>query len=397
VTSTLADFGEMIGADRSLAYDHHGNPGIAFFDEVGSDLRYARRVPGVGWVHAAIDTVGIVGSQPSLAYDRYERPAISYYDTTLADLKYARLVGGAWMLETIDPIGDLGFDNSLAFDLLGRPAIAYSDDTATSLKYVMDTDGDFSLADEAPVTVVDEFVEGWFASLVFDSRNRPMIAHYDNTNDNLRFSVEEPGIGWVTTTVDSTGDTGSHASIAIDPDTGFPVIAYRDTTNADLRYAAWDGDSWNLTTVDATGSVGREPSLAFDPADGNPAIAYYDTTNTDLKLAWHDGSTWQTQTVDAVGAVGRTPSLAFNDYGSGFPSIAYFDNGAGGIGQLFFIEDPPAPAVPEPTGVMLLVTWALIFKRVRDGTLRTISATRQRNMMTSANCGRTSPTPRFLT
>ena len=78
---------------------------------------------------------------------------------------------------------------------------------------------------------------------------------------------------------------------------------------------------------------GVYPSLAFDPADGNPAIAYCDITNGDLKLAWHDGSTWQTQTVDAVGNVGCTPSLAFNDYGSGFPSIAYFDNGSGGTGH----------------------------------------------------------------
>ena len=166
---------------------------------------------------------------------------------------------------------------SLAFDLLGRPAIAYYDITNTSLKYVQDTDGDFSLVDETPVTVVNQFSEGWYASLVFDPLNRPMIAHFDNTNDDLRFSVQEPGIGWVTTTVDSTGSTGWYPSIAIDPDTGFPAIAYYDSTNTDLRYAAWDGDAWNPTTVDATGIVGAYPSLAFDPADGNPAIAYYDT------------------------------------------------------------------------------------------------------------------------
>ena len=205
VTSTLADYVDMVGADRSLAYDHHGNPGIAFFDDVVDDLRYARRVPGVGWVHAAIDTVGIVGSYPSLAYDRYERPAISYYDTTNGDLKYARLNGSAWQIETVDMTGDVGLYTSLAFDLLGRPAIAYYDVTNTSLKYVQDTDGDFSLVDETPVTVVNQFNEGWYASLVFDPLNRPMIAHFDNTNDDLRFSVQEPGIGWVTTTVDSTG------------------------------------------------------------------------------------------------------------------------------------------------------------------------------------------------
>lgn len=47
------------------------------------------------------------------------------------------------------------------------------------------------------------------------------------------------------------------------------------------------------------------------------------------------------------------PSLAFNHYGSGFPSIAYIGLG-GGISSLFFIDDPPGLAVPEPASVMLL-------------------------------------------
>jgi hypothetical protein len=349
VTNTLANSNRMAGADRSLAYDHHGNPGIAFFDELNDDLRYARRVPGVGWQYAAIDTVGTVGWHPSLAYDRYERPAISYYDTTNGNLKFARFNGTAWPTpETVDATGDVGQYTSLAFDLLGRPAIAYSDDTNSSLKYVQDTDGDFSLTDEAPVTVVNASIEGYFASLVFDPLNRPMIAQFDAANEDLRFSVQEPGIGWVTTTVDSTGSTAYYPSIAIDPDTGFPAIAYWDASSIDLRYAAWNGDTWILTTVDSIGTVGAFPSLAFDPADGNPAIAYYNSGSNDLKLAWHNGTAWQTQTVESAGDVGIAPSLAFNDYGSGFPSIAYFDAGT----SLFFIEDPPA--VPEPASLLLL-------------------------------------------
>jgi hypothetical protein len=349
----------MAGADRSLAYDHHGNPGIAFYDDVADDLRYARRVPGVGWVHTAIDTVGIVGNYPSLAYDRYERPAISYFGAN-AVLRYARLNGNAWQLETVDMSGSVGFHTALAFDLLGRPAIAYGDGTNSSLKYVHDSDGDFSLVDETAVTVVNQFDEGRFPSLTFDPLNRPLIAHYDNTNGDLRFSVQEPGIGWVTTTVDSANVTGWLPSIAIDPDTGFPAIAYYDSTNANLRYAAWNGDTWILSTLDSSGDVGHYSSLAFDPADGNPVVAYLNSTSANLKLAWHDGSIWRTQTVDAVGDVGLSPSLAFNDYGSGFPSIAYLDSGFNGSGQLFFIEDPPAPAVPEPATLLLFAGAAIV-------------------------------------
>ena len=58
---------------------------------------------------------------------------------------------------------------------------------------------------------------------------------------------------------------------AIDPDTGYPAIAYFNTDVDDLRYAEWDGTTWNLTTIDSDGVVGQNPSLVFDPADGNPA------------------------------------------------------------------------------------------------------------------------------
>jgi hypothetical protein len=219
------------------------------------------------------------------------------------------------------------------------------------------------------VTVVNQFDEGHYASLVFDRLNRPMIAHHDVTNGDLRFSVQEPGIGWVTTTVNATG---SYPSIAIDPDSGFPAIAFY---NGDLNYGSWDGDSWNLTIVDAPGLVGV-PSLAFDPADGNPAIAYTDSTNGDLKLAWHDGSTWRVQIVDAVGDVGDNPSLAFNDYGNGFPAIAYVDGTFGNAVPLYFIEDPPAPAVPEPASLLLLA-WATLITCFRSGRRRRNSVTRR--------------------
>jgi hypothetical protein len=366
--ATVGDLNAMLGADRALAYDHHGNPGIAY---TNGFLQYARRVPGIGWASAIVESTFV--TTPSLAYDRYERPAISYFDLdafgdTFPDLGYARFNGTMWILETVDtysPVGStVGQYTSIAFDLLGRPAISYYDNGATSLKFVQDTDGDLSLMDETPVTVINALTEGQFSSLVFDPLNRAMIAHFDDTNDDLRFSVQEPGVGWVTTTVDSAGNTGRYPSIAIDPDNGFPAIAYH--TNTELRFTAWDGDSWNQTTVDTTGSVlgpwpvsyQSSPSLAFDPADGNPAIAYgHNTEGQNLKLAWHNGTAWQLQTVDSVGDVGRNVSLAFNDFGTGFPSIAYFDWDADlSEADLFFIDDPP---VPEPATAGLLIAGAL--------------------------------------
>ncbi len=350
----------VIGSDRTLAYDHHGNPGITYVDATDGSLDYARRVPGVGWVAAEIDPTG---GSPSLAFDRYERPAISY--DTGSGVQFSHFDGNAWQTHTADATG--GGGQTLAFDILGRAAIAYTSGSPDfNLKYVRDTDGDFSFSDETPVTADTLLASGFFQSLAFDPLNRPMVAHTDAVLDELRFSVEEPGIGWITTVVDSNplAPIGPFSSLAIDPDTGFPAIAY-DGGTVGLRYAAWNGDSWDLTTVDPNTEANSSVSLAFDPADGHPAISYNNEKAGELNLAWHNGSIWQTQIVDSGGLDIFQSSLAFNDFGNGFPSIAYVNSGQ----ELFFIEDPPL-VVPEPASALLmLVGFARVFVRRRNTTV----------------------------
>ena len=48
------------------------------------------------------------------------------------------------------------------------------------------------------------------------------------------------------------------------------AIGYYDATNADLKFATFNGSTWTLSTVDSTGDVGQNASLAFSPA-GQPA------------------------------------------------------------------------------------------------------------------------------
>ena len=102
-------------------------------------------------------------------------------------------------------------------------------------------------------------------------------------------------------------------------------------------------------------------SLAFDPSDGRPAIAY--SKSSDLYFAWYDGASWQTQLVDEdVSVVGPGLTLAFNDYGTGFPSIAYYGyDPATSEYSLYFIDDPAG--VPEPTTLMLVLGGAWLLRR----------------------------------
>jgi len=68
-------------------------------------------------------------------------------------------------------------------------------------------------------------------------------------------------------------EVGRYASLALDDASGHPRVAYFDTDNADLKYAAYDGSSWQVQTVESDGDVGRFASLALKP-DGTPVIAY---------------------------------------------------------------------------------------------------------------------------
>ena len=83
--------------------------------------------------------------------------------------------------------------------------------------------------------------------------------------------------------MESAGFVGRSPSLAFGPD-GQPAIAHYDQSNQDLRFTRYNGSSWTSGTVDAAGSVGSACALSFGP-DGQPAISYYDNTNEDLKFA----------------------------------------------------------------------------------------------------------------
>lgn len=133
--------------------------------------------------------------------------------------------------------------------------------------------------------------------------------------------------GWFVTTVDSAGDTGKYASLALDSQ-GFAHIAYFRFTNNSLWYARQvtrsDQIVWDHDEVDDTAWVGEYSSLALDAADNDrPYISYFDESSDNLKIAWLVGSTWYSDTIgNSSHSQGTFTSIAVND---GWYHITFFD------------------------------------------------------------------------
>lgn len=163
---------------------------------------------------------------------------------------------------------------------------------------------------------------GAYASLALDAQGRPHISYADLTNGRLKYAHWD-GTAWHIEVVDS-GNVGNHTSIEVDAQ-GRPHISYQHSAVGvhKLKYARWDGSAWQIAFVDQGGDVGYESSLELDD-NGLPHISYLDFGNTALKYAYYDGSAWHTETVDNSGSVGFENSLALDS--NNRPHISYGDS-----------------------------------------------------------------------
>jgi hypothetical protein len=158
--------------------------------------------------------------------------------------------------------------------------------------------------------------------------------------------------------VDSTGDTGSDPSLALDA-AGRPVISYHDFGVMALKLVHCNdpdcaGGDESPVTVDGSGTVRGDTSLALDAA-GNPVVSFEGTA--ELRLVHCDdvncaGDDERVVVLDSGGRVGADPSLALD--ASGNPVVSYRDITLGDL-KLVHCNDPDCtdggrwPSTPAAT------------------------------------------------
>ena len=260
----------------------------------------------------------------SLHYDSAGKPHVVYGGE---HLYYAWFDGSTWHKTTVDSSPDVGQYASLAFDTSNRPRIAYYDSANLALKfaYIMNNVWYVQTLESPPVVLSsspaeDDFVDPVNAQMLFDPPSR---------NDALQEG--NSGIDAVEN-VDSLGNVGKYTSIAIGSDNVVHISYYKsDGTNSELWYATWDGVTWGFEKVDrdpgGESDVGLWTSIAVDGSN-LPSISYMSEKYDDLKYAKHTASGWKTTNVSEE--LGRKDDLegVFTSLvmdSSGRPHISYLD------------------------------------------------------------------------
>ncbi len=237
----------------------------------------------------------------------------------------------------------------------GLPIIAYHD--ATTGRYdlnILDcTSPDCSTALKR--TLVSENNSGQYISMVVREDGRPLIAHFDWTDED--FELFDCADSSCTTGENRildyvTGYYGFDTSMTIRPD-GRPAIAYWHSNESDLRFFnCADGDclTGTIQTLEEHKQVGIDPSIVIDQY-GNPLIAYIIQDYGHLRVhacTDPDCLSGAYRVVDWDNAEGF-PSQGMAVRSDGLPVIAYRDTASGAL----MLVDCHTPTCSSYTGKTL--------------------------------------------
>lgn len=141
-------------------------------------------------------------------------------------------------------------------------------------------------------------------------------------------------------------------SIAVDPTTGYPVVAWgQDTLDDEIYLRRWNGTAWvGLGGSDTGGGISNSLNATDDPSlaifsNGYPIVAWSNFPDREIYARQWNGSSWVGANSgggvsNTVGTNSRNPSvavdassralLAWQDQPSGYAFEIYFKRGSGG-------------------------------------------------------------------
>lgn len=193
--------GDVVGAYCAIVFDDDDNPNIVYFNTTDRAILHAVKRGGL-WTIGTVDMpvgVDMFGlNRLSLAKNGVGELGVAYYDAIGRDLKYAKFSNARWVVSVVRNVGDVGRYASLDFDSHNHPAIAYQDYTdmgTASLKLIAHNGNAWG----APETVDGTNNAGSYLSFKFDANDKPHIAyrHYDQPQQFYSaYYINKVGNAW---------------------------------------------------------------------------------------------------------------------------------------------------------------------------------------------------------
>ena len=269
-----------VGTYTSIDVDNDGRPAISYYDETEHDLKYAV-LENSAWRVEAVDTEGDVGRYSSLAVDGRGDPHIVYYDGSTDSLKYATRSGGDWNIAVVDAESDSGRYAAIALDSQGTPHCTYGRDE-TVLMYASRATGSWETRQ------VDSEIKLYGSTAIAMEDDTPHIAYFDISNDpnwRLRYATSING-DWTIEIVDpDIYGFWRERGLDIAVRDGVVHLGYFHWDDWDTGYAYRYHGMWTTEIVESEGDIGAFASIALD-SQGYPHMSYMDRSNLALKYAY---------------------------------------------------------------------------------------------------------------
>ena len=264
---------------------------------------------GADWTSQEVSLSALFGPI-GIAVDSNNHPHISYAangaDQCGNGLRIASHDGSSWAYDVVEAGNNRGCESAILIDENDNIYIAYQNRDESKLNIATDKSGswDSYLVDTG--TSPSNLYPGYMTSMAMDGQGQFHIAHFDDKDDDLRYSTGAPNSQWTTTIVEQSGHTGRDPSIALDS-SGNPHIVYNSWSGFDLKYAVYNPVtySWDKSFISTTGDVGKGNSIIIDP-NGVMHVPFSDEDSDVLKYATKSTGVSQTNEI----------RVQFGQYGS---------------------------------------------------------------------------------
>ncbi len=220
-------------------------------------------------------------------------------------LRLASFTGSTWTYHSVDIGSNRGCDSDIVIDENDDIYISYQVRDQSKLKVATDKSGSWDLYTADSGASLSSLYPGYMTSMVMDSQGRLHIAHFDDKDDDLRYSTGITNGQWTTTIVEHSGHTGREPSIAVDLADN-PHIVYHSWASFNLKYATLNSatSGWSLSTLSNT-DVGNGDSLFIDQ-NGVMHVSFYDGDSEVMNYATKSTGLSQTNEI----------RVQFGQYGS---------------------------------------------------------------------------------